>query len=356
MNQNCSKQYYLIQGNKLSEWVERLITDGHELIAPVEHEIEPDCFQFSTLAKAKDLRLDYDTTMIPPIQKVFAPKEGVAIIKWVKKGKSGKFETTPGDTGRPLVLFGIHPYDIHGLNIHVEAMAGGLHPDPFVYQQREKLTVVGLDIISPPPDSFCESIGTHTIDHGYDIVLTSLHDGNYFAEVATNKGYDLVKKELFPSADLSHLLQRDLIREVSSREYPKAMSLPLVDLPAFLESKINHPYFEKVGGECIACVKCIVVCPTCICGNTKEVPALDGESGARVRYADGCQNPPFDIVAGGSQVRDEQSNRMRIRLLHKLAYPTDDYEITCIGCGRCIKACPADIADPVDSIKHLMEV
>jgi len=347
--------YHLISPDELAAVVTTLLAEGREIIAPVEHDTEPNKYKFDTLQNAADLRLEYDTTLIPPVQKVFMPKTGVTLVRWEKEVGSGKFVSSPGDAGRPLVLFGVHPYDIHGMQIYLDTMMRGLHPDPFVTQQYEKLTVVGLDVLSPPPDSFCASIGTHTVSSGYDALLTDLGSLGYLVEILTEKGRVLFEQVAVTDATDEHLGLRDAVRTRVAAAYPSTLDMPLDELSTFLEARVNHPYFDQVGGECVACVKCIVVCPTCVCSNTREEPALDGQSGTRVRHVDGCQNPAFDTMAGGLQIRTNQGNRMRIRLFHKLAYPIDDYDITCVGCGRCVKACPADIADPVQSIKLLQQ-
>jgi ferredoxin len=59
-------------------------------------------------------------------------------------------------------------------------------------------------------------------------------------------------------------------------------------------------------------------------------------------------------MAGGMNARKTQGERVRHRILDKL-----DYEhgcvTSCVGCGRCVRVCPANIADPVHALNLLKE-
>jgi ferredoxin len=80
------------------------------------------------------------------------------------------------------------------------------------------------------------------------------------------------------------------------------------------------------------------------------------ETGQRYRTWDGCMLAEFAAVAGGHNFRDRQAARYRHRYNRKGLYMWDNIgEIACVGCGRCITACTANIANPVEVYNRLLE-
>jgi len=64
----------------------------------------------------------------------------------------------------------------------------------------------------------------------------------------------------------------------------------------------------------------------------------------------------FASVAGGHNFRKRTAERFRHRYYRKGKYvPGKIGEISCVGCGRCIGACVAKIANPVDVYNRLLE-
>ena len=83
----------------------------------------------------------------------------------------------------------------------------------------------------------------------------------------------------------------------------------------------------------------------------------DLKTGCRYRAWDGCLLENFATVAGDHNFREKRANRFRHRLYRKGKYVPGkiDGEIACVGCGRCITACTAKIANPVEIYNELME-
>ena len=70
----------------------------------------------------------------------------------------------------------------------------------------------------------------------------------------------------------------------------------------------------------------------------------DGKHGSRERVWDCCTNPQFAVVAGGHNFRPDGRNRVRHRMYHKLnGFLATHDRMLCVGCGRCVTACKADI-------------
>ena len=65
----------------------------------------------------------------------------------------------------------------------------------------------------------------------------------------------------------------------------------------------------------------------------------------------------FAEVAGGHNFRKDKAARYRHRYYRKGRYlpPKLGGQIACVGCGRCITACVAKIANPVEIFNGLTE-
>jgi formate hydrogenlyase subunit 6/NADH:ubiquinone oxidoreductase subunit I len=79
-------------------------------------------------------------------------------------------------------------------------------------------------------------------------------------------------------------------------------------------------------------------------------------TGTRVRTWDGCTIANFATAAGGHNFRAQAADRLRHRMFRKGKYLLERFGLAgCVGCGRCAKACVADIANPVDIIAEMKE-
>jgi ferredoxin len=83
----------------------------------------------------------------------------------------------------------------------------------------------------------------------------------------------------------------------------------------------------------------------------------DLKTGRRQRCWDGCLLENFATVAGNHNFRKDRAARYRHRLYRKGKYVPGKIggQIACVGCGRCITACTAKIANPVEVYNRLME-
>jgi sulfhydrogenase subunit beta (sulfur reductase) len=99
-----------------------------------------------------------------------------------------------------------------------------------------------------------------------------------------------------------------------------------------------------------------MVCPTCFCFDVQDQVNWDLCSGTRCRQWDGCLLSEFAMVAGGHNFRRQREQRYRHRFYRKGKYlPERCGFVGCIGCGRCVGACVAKIASPVELYNALLE-
>jgi ferredoxin len=115
-------------------------------------------------------------------------------------------------------------------------------------------------------------------------------------------------------------------------------------LAEILESGGLTEVWQEVARRCYSCGSCNTTCPTCFCFDMDDAFDLTLRSGERVRTWDSCQLQEFATVAGGHNFREERWQRVRHRWHRKFAYLFRQLgRPYCVGCGRCSRACTADI-------------
>jgi sulfhydrogenase subunit beta (sulfur reductase) len=108
-------------------------------------------------------------------------------------------------------------------------------------------------------------------------------------------------------------------------------------------STAEHTIWADEAQRCLSCGACSAVCPTCYCFDMLDVAAVDG-SVTRNRAWDNCFFAEHGKVAGGQDFRPGRKNRLRFRMEHKhLGFGLLLGQNSCVGCGRCRRACPVDI-------------
>ena len=119
--------------------------------------------------------------------------------------------------------------------------------------------------------------------------------------------------------------------------------------------EIDDAIWEKLSESCLECGGCAYVCPTCSCYNVADIPVTD-TSGYRIKTWDSCSLAGFTRIAGGEIMRSDKKDRLKRRFFHKLShqYIEINRRHGCVGCGRCINTCFADISMPavVDAIRQ----
>ena len=309
-----------------------------------------DRFAFGPLERASDLRLDYDVTLSAPKKYVLPPRE---VLMTYEVG--GAYNSVV--EARPLVLLGVHPYDLVAIR-QMDKLFSQDQYDAHYMTRREQITLVACDVMTPSKNVFAASMGTAVVDDGYDVLVTDIGDG-YVLDIATDKGQALVALAGdLPDADEQDLAKRKAVQDKNRKELNRhPLECKPSYLPKLLERAYDHPIWEEKARTCFSCGSCNTTCPTCYCFDVQDDVDWDLKRGKRWRAWDGCLLENFATVAGDHNFRKRRADRFRHRLYRKAKYVPEKIggEIACVGCGRCITACVADIANPVAVYNALLE-
>lgn len=297
-------------------------------------------FAFGPIADPGELRLDYNTTILPPKKVLQPPQERLATFV-----RGGEPHVDPVIEAGPTVLFGIHTCDLHAIRL-LDKVFSEEYPDAHYLERRRQTVIVSLECLEPCDEySFCKSMGTLSADEGYDLHLTDL-GSTYAVTVATEAGKQLLSRygtaREAADADARRL---DEVLSVKEPKFTYRLDFDAAELPAMLGAAYDHPLWDELGERCLACGSCTNVCPTCYCFNVFDEVNMALTEGERLRRWDSCQLDEFASVAGGENFREARSGRQRHRFMRKGKYIYEKFgELGCVGCGRCVRTCVASIS------------
>ena len=338
----------LVTQPELDAWVDALI--GEQTVYGPQ--AKGDRFAFDPLRSAAELRLDYDVSMLPP-GKYFQPQRETLMTF----NETGEFQRVIERD--PFVVFGVHPYDFVAISQLDKIFATGA-PDAHYLARREAATVVVSDVQNASPNVFAGAMGFATVEHrkGYDVLMTRLDDGRTVVEPRTPKGEILlVGLAKARHVDVDGIRAREAVWARNRKTLQKhKLKMEPERIPDVLARSRHHPVWEEKAALCYSCGSCNLVCPTCYCFTVEDELHWDMKSGERTRSWDGCMLTHFATVAGEHNFRPRKSARYRHRYYRKGKYVPDLIgESACVGCGRCVTACTANIANPAEVFNRLLE-
>jgi ferredoxin len=237
---------------------------------------------------------------------------------WERRG--GEYLAPPEPPA--LALVGIPPCDLYGLEYLDRVFA----EDSLYRRRRERLLVVGT-LCTPDETCFCPP---RPGPPPFDIFLAP---GRAWSGSGAGEAL-LAELELRPES-----APRSLPDDVVTGSGP---ALP-ANLEAMFFSSRKLPLWSETAGRCLSCGACSAVCPTCYCYDVVDAAEVGGAVRRR-REWDNCFFRSHALVAGGHNFRPGRSDRLRFRFEHKLLGFGDLRGVSsCVGCGRCGRACPVDI-------------
>jgi formate hydrogenlyase subunit 6/NADH:ubiquinone oxidoreductase subunit I len=335
-----------LKDESLAPFVKALM-EKSPVIGPVARKSR---FVFAELQSAGDLRLDYDTTILPP-KKIFFPTKQ-DLVKFGRDSFEGCI------CAREQVLFGVHAHDIKGIDT-ADAFYAANQPDGYYLEARKATTIVGCSVQKHYKHAFFGTVCRERQPEGYDLFLTKIA-GGYLAEARTPRGKALLKMGAFVDAAPAQVKAAAAARKAEQEKCPEKLNGTSGEIRAKVRSSFASDVWKELSEDCFSCGSCNIVCPTCYCFDVQDEWALDGVSGKRFRCWDACLTPEFSEVSvqgGCENFREERSERYRHRFMRKTAYLNDLLGgPACVGCGRCSGACTADIANPTVAINKIMEL
>ena len=244
-----------------------------------------------------------------------------------------------------IVLWGVRPCDAMGIG-ELSAIFNWDFKDDIYNNRLSHVTVFGFSCSKSDEYCFCTSAGGNPGNtSGSDILFTQLgENGDYLAEVLTDKGSAVVSlaSGLFEAA--TDIEKGKYLADVPVRFNREEISKKL-------EKSFESGLWIDQSLRCLGCGACAYVCPTCACFDIQD--EAHGKSGSRVRCWDSCGFSLFTLHTSGHNPREVQSQRWRQRIMHKFSYMPDRLSVYgCTGCGRCSRACPADM----NILEHLISI
>ncbi|NLP12817.1 hydrogenase subunit beta [bacterium] len=288
---------------------------------------------FAPLGDLQNLTLDHIQTVRSAKAALFPPVE--ELLRYQRSGVETELQDHDLTHIPEQVLFGTRPCDAAAI-APLTAVFTTDDQDAIFAKRLEQTTVISVSCERSDGDCFCTSVGVRPGDtRGSDILLTRLKDDEYLAEIITAKGESLLQlaSELFGPEPAES--KEAYLAKVEKRFDWEA-------LHGKLAGAFDHPFWLTTSLACLGCGACAYVCPVCSCFDIQDEGLQ--KKGRRVRSWDSCGLALFTLHASGHNPRAIQSQRWRQRMLHKFSYMPDQLQqLGCVGCGRCSRACPADM-------------
>ena len=274
---------------------------------------------FDLLKKLSELRLFSETVI--PFKNILLPNN-LDII-------SNNLIDSDADHRKKIALLGLRACDLSALDIFLKQFANFN-----LVLNRDHLFVLAVSC-KPDDDCFCDVFDADKIS-GFDLYLQK--EGERFSIFAGSAaGRKMLDKlalkslknppQIYPLYPLDHLshLKKD-------------------QLPELIENrKLFEDYWQGIANNCFGCGACTAVCPLCFCFKQEFSGDLKGAPKQRLIW-DSCFAKEFSEIQNHCDLRPENVDRLYNWYHHKFVRgPKEINKLLCVGCGRCIKACPAHL-------------
>jgi sulfhydrogenase subunit beta (sulfur reductase) len=277
---------------------------------------------------------------------LFKPTETVWRVN--KEGSQGlRFEAVNLEP-TPTAILGARACDLAALARQDQVFLESEHPYVPYQKRRESLFLIGVQCGYASNNCFCVSAGCGPkIQAGFDLCFTEL-DSGFLVQIGSVEGDAILAPLNLALASTEQQSQALEVPERAARMQTK--TLPFNNQQA-LEAHLfqpntqglHHPHWKKIGEKCLACGNCTAVCPTCFCHRETEEPAMDGQSSEHGRSWDSCFTSGHSYITG-KLIRESTDQRYKQWLTHKVGSWFSQFgQSGCVGCGRCISACPVGI-------------
>jgi len=323
-------EYHLVRKSSLGKLFNQLNKSGKTIYGP---RANGKVTLFGRIRNFEEMTEDYIITANSAKSLVFPRTE--TLFSYKKSKEKTEITDAAADIFPEVVLWGTRPCDAAAF-IPLNSIFNDDPQDIIFARRSEKILVLSFSCSRSDEYCFCTSVnGGPGNTRGSDILFTKLPDGNYLAEVITEKGHKLVTENvgLFEA------------RPEESKEQNLAsvtMRFNTEEIREKLQNLFENPVWDEQSRACLGCGACTYVCPVCSCFDIQD--EVHGNRGIRLRCWDSCGFGLFTLHTSGHNPRATQGARWRQRIMHKFLFLPVKSKVTgCVGCGRCSRACPADI-------------
>jgi len=320
------------------------VAEKYELFGPVKRE---DHHVFARINSPEEIDFHYLNSLISP-KGLFFPQS-----ETLYRFRDDQVMEEPLSPERERAVMFMRPCDARALTFLDKVFRGTDFEDPYYLHKRTMTTVISLACNRPLSTCFCTSLeGNPADEEGADVVFFDLGD-SFFIKAISEKGEKFLEpyEKLFGEAQKSDLEKVNKRKEKSEKKV--ASTVPVTGLKEKLSKIFAASLWEDIHRKCLGCGTCTYLCATCYCFDiTDEVTRTEGR---RIRSWDSCLYPLFTLHASGHNPRPSGKERMRQRIMHKFNYCPENFAVTfCVGCGRCVRACPVnlDIRQVINTIKN----
>lgn len=308
--------------------------EHYEVVAPVRR---GKSYVFDAIEKPEDMALDYPMTS-SSLKKYFLPPRETLMRFNAQTNRISEHRLDIP----PRVIFGAHACDINAINRLDQVFRDGPYNDPYYCARREATLIVGISC-TPTENCFCHLWDADEARFGYDLFLQDIGD-RFLVSISSVEAANILESACNPreATDQDRIDFRHATRRRQASFNPEIPDIQ--DVAMLMDAFHKDDFWEELGGRCLSCSACAAVCPTCFCFDLQDRLSPDGAEGERYRVWDACTSPQFAQVAGGHNFRPDGRERVRHRMYHKLnGFLANHDRMLCVGCGRCVKACKADI-------------
>lgn len=317
------------------------VSEDYEVHGPV---VQGDAVVFRQVSSAEEMALDRRNSTLPP-NELFLPR---AEVVYEFDGQGFVDDVFPDEK---RVVFGLRPCDCRALTLLDRVFDGEEVQDPFYVARRENTILVALACNQPLSTCFCTAVGGDPFgEEGADVLLGDTGDA-FLAKAVTPKGEEFLERyNKFFSAKGGGDWQK---QAKAARDAIKT-DLKTDGLKPHLDELFENDIWEVMARKCLGCGACSYLCPTCYCFDLTDEKTATGSR--KIRKRDCCMFALFTLHASGHNPRAVQAARLRQRIMHKFSYYPERYGVSsCVGCGRCVRSCPAN-ADIRELLGELIAV
>jgi len=333
-------QKLVIKKNKLDTWVERLMKIG-DVVAPVK---ENDEFFFKPIQDIKNYTMNHEIPYIPPKDLIFPQSENLFEYSRDSKG----IQIKPLFAGKKQIVLGIRSCDVEAA-AYVDHFFRDTFEDPYYFNRRKNTIFISLGCNKAFENCFCICCDAGPFDpKGYDLQMIDLGD-QYLTEIGSREGAEVISKDqdLFSVAKDEDLKKAEEIKKKARDTFKEPIAYMSYAIRKITTDRVPKEIWDELGERCVDCGGCTFVCPLCTCFTVEDI-ATNQNGGRRFRCWDSCNYSGFTREVSGHNPRGDKGERFKRRFFHKLSYQYIEKYLRhqCVGCGRCITACPAGVDMP----------